>query len=180
MWSVISLPVRIIKLLEENTSSVEVAGGVCLGLFLGFTPLNGPFAFLLALFFFLVKINRASTLLTLPLFKLLYIFGGAHLADRVGSYLLIDAGYLAGFWSFVTNLPVLAYLNLNTTIVIGGIALALIAAVPVFIGSRLAVIGLRRRYAEKMKNSKVSKFIDGLKKVHSTAAKVDRVRSHLR
>jgi len=59
-----------------------VARGVCLGLFLGFIPLNGPMALLLFIFFFLFNINRSSTAVTLPLFKLLYVLGASNLADR--------------------------------------------------------------------------------------------------
>ena len=68
MSSFINLPAKIVSILEGNISPREIALGVCLGAFLGFIPLNGPMALLLAIFFFLFRINRAATLLTLPIF----------------------------------------------------------------------------------------------------------------
>ncbi|MFA5363293.1 MAG: DUF2062 domain-containing protein, partial [Candidatus Omnitrophota bacterium] len=133
MFSFVNIPARILAILGLNISPAEVAGGVCLGMFLGFIPLNGPMSLLLFVFFFLFKINRFSTVITLPLFKLLYLFGVSSLTERIGGYLLLDADFLTGFWKCATNLPVLALVDLNNTLVSGGLVLSLILCLPVYL-----------------------------------------------
>ena len=132
MFSLLKIPSRIIDILEANITPKEIAFGVCLGMFLGFTPLNGTTALLLALFFFIFKVNRMATLLTLPVFKTAYLLGVSKLGDATGLYLLEKANYLTGFWRVVTNFPVIAYLDLNRTTVAGGILLSAILSMPVY------------------------------------------------
>ncbi|MCX5679835.1 MAG: DUF2062 domain-containing protein, partial [Candidatus Omnitrophica bacterium] len=81
MFGFLNIPGKVIGILESNISPREIAAGVCLGIFLGLIPLNGPMALLLAVFFFVFKINRAATLLTLPLFKSIYLLGMSSVAD---------------------------------------------------------------------------------------------------
>ena len=137
-------------------------------------------AILLRIFFFVFKVNRISTLLALPLLKICYLAGGSLLADKTGSYLLIDAGYLNGFWSVVTNLPVIAYLDLNNTIVNGGIVLSLILAVPVYFVSKKIASIVREKYFTKLKDSKFAKGVLGLKIVHKAISNIDKVRSKIK
>lgn len=159
----INLPAKIIGLLESNVSPREIAAGVCLGMYLGFTPLNGPMAALLVLFFFLFKLNRVSTLLTLPLFKAAYLMGLSGLLEKFGSYLLIDASALTGFWSFITGLPLIAYLDINNTVVAGGLTASTVLLVPVYFISKKISAALKNIYAAKVKQSKVAKAVSGLK-----------------
>lgn len=155
MLSFINIPAKIISFLKANLSARETAAGVCLGMFLGFVPLNGPMAFVLAVFFFIFKFNRISTILTLPLFKLIYVLSASGLADKIGSYLLIDANYLENFWRWLTGLPVMAYLDINNTLTTGGLALSLILAIPVYIAAkRISLILFKSKYYEKLKNLK--------------------------
>ncbi len=159
MIPIISLPARAIRLLESNISPGEIAAGVCLGMFLGFTPLNGPMTVLLVLFFLFFKLNRLAVIITLPFFKLLYILGVSNLSDRLGEFALVNVNFLTPLWKWLVNLPVVAYLNINHTLVAGGIIIASFLSLPVFILAKLFVIKIRGRYSEKMRNLKIVKFI---------------------
>ena len=161
MFSWINVPARIVSFLVMNITPAEVAGGVCLGLFLGFIPLNGPLAALLFLFFFLFKINRVSTAIVLPFFKLAYLLGAAGLAERLGGYLLIDARPLAGFWSALTSLPVLALLDLNNTQVMGGLALAVLLCLPLYVIARWVFITFIEKNIQKIQQSDLALRIVG-------------------
>ena len=161
MLSFLNLPAKIIGILEANITPREIALGVCLGMFLGFTPLNGTTALVLALFFFIFKINRMSTLLTLPVFKTLYLLGMSKLGDGIGLYFLEKAKYLAGFWRLVTNLPVVAYLDINRTTVAGGIILSAILSIPVYFIAKSISAPLLAKYSEKMQNTAFSKWVRG-------------------
>ncbi len=155
MLSIINIPSRIINFLKSNVSPRETAAGVCLGMFLGFVPLNGPTALFLAVLFFVFKFNRISTLLVLPVFKLFYAAGISNLAEKTGEYLLIDTNNFENFWRGLSGLPIIAYLDINNTITIGGLALSLILIWPVYIIAKRASIAIfKSKYYEKLKNLK--------------------------
>lgn len=158
----LNLPAKIIRLFDSNTSPDEVAAGVCLGMFFGFIPLNGPMAILLFVCFLLFKINRLAAMLILPLFKLFYIVGIRALADLLGGYILIDAGFLAPFWKWIISLPVIAYLDINNTLVVGGLLISGLLTFPVYIGSKKGIVVLREKYFDKISNSK---FVLWFKKI---------------
>ncbi len=176
MVSIISLPAKIIKLLESNVSEGEIAAGVCLGMYIGFIPLNGPMVVLLILFFLFFKLNRLSTLLTLPVFKLFYVLGVSALADAVGGFILIDFRFLTGFWRWVTHLPVVAYLDLNNTLVIGGLAVSTALCYPVYLGAKKVTVKIREKYGEKIKNMKFVKFVKKIPIVHKLTLVIGRLR----
>jgi len=155
MFSFLNLHLKIAGLLESNISDREIAAGVCLGMFLGFVPLNGPMAVVLAVCFFILKVNRVSALLTLPIFKLLYAAGLSSLIERFGSYLLIDMQSLTGFWRNITGFPVVAYFGFNNTLAAGGVITASALSVPVYFIAKKISCGLRRAYGEKLKDSKL-------------------------
>ncbi len=155
----LNLPAKIIGILEAHITPREIALGVCLGMFLGFVPLNGTTAVLLALFFFIFKINRMATLLTLPIFKILYLLGISKLGDNAGSYLLEKANYLTGFWRLATNSPIIAYLDIDRTMVAGGLVISAILSIPLYFIVKGISAPLLVKYSEKMQNTAFSKWV---------------------
>lgn len=165
--------------LEANVSSRELAAGVCLGMFMGFVPLNGPMAMVLTIFFLVFKLNRAATILTLPVFKLLYVLGVSRFTDFIGGYLLIDAGYLNYFWRVVTGLPLLAYLDLNNTLVAGGLFLSAVLCFPVyFISEKIAAI-IIAKYSAKIKELPFMKWMRKVIKVYTVDSYVEKVKDKI-
>ena len=176
MIPIVSLPAKIIKLLESNVTPSEIAAGVCLGMFLGFIPLNGPMAILLVVFFLVIKLNRLSTILTLPIFKLFYVLGVSSLADAVGGYLLIGAEYLTYFWRWFTSLPIIAYLDINNTLVAGGMVLATVLCLPVYLISKKAAALVKEKYAEKIQNMKFVQWVKRLPVISHINKAITRLR----
>jgi len=176
MFSFINIPARILTILELNITPAEVAGGVCLGIFFGFIPLNGPMALLLFIFFFIFKVNRLTTVITLPLFKLIYVLGASNFIERFGGYLLLDANYLAGFWRMVTNLPVLALLDLNNTLVAGGLVISIILTLPVYFAARFIYVKFIEKNIKKIQESKFVKHITRHKSVSNVIKQMDKIR----
>ncbi|MDD5429044.1 MAG: hypothetical protein PHI58_07435, partial [Candidatus Omnitrophica bacterium] len=113
----------------------------------------------LALLFFIFKVNRMATLLTLPIFKTVYLLGVSKLADGFGVYFLEKADYLTGFWRLVTNFPVIAYLDINRTTVAGGIILSAILSIPLYFIVKSASAPLLAKYSGMMKNTALSKWV---------------------
>jgi len=177
MFSFVNIPARILSILELNITPAEVAGGVCLGMFLGFIPLNGPVALLLFIFFLLFKINRFSTVITLPLFKLFYLLGVSSLTDNIGGYLLLNANFLNGFWKWITSLPILALVDLNNTLVAGGLALSIMLCFPVYLLARFIYVKFLEPRLNIIQESKFAKRIKRYKFVNKVISKMDVIRS---
>ena len=154
--------IKLIRTLQSNANPHEVAAGGALGLYFGFTPLNHTHVIFLILAFIFFKINRAATILLLPLYKLLYILGVVYLADGIGSFLLIECEFLTPFWSWFVHAPVLAYLDFHYTLVLGGIVLALVFTVPVYWLILKGVEAYRVRYRDRLNNWRVTQWFKGL------------------
>ena len=179
MLFLLNIPAQIIKLFDSAVSPKEMAAGVCLALFMGLIPLNGPMALLLFIFFFVVRLNRLSTALVLPVLKLFYILGLWKVTDAIGGYLLIDAEYLNGFWRFVTNAPILALLDLNNTLVAGGLALSLILFAPVYFISYKFSVAFKEKYFKLIKESKFVKSLGKISFISKIVNFVNNIRSRV-
>jgi uncharacterized protein (TIGR03546 family) len=154
--------INLFKLLQSNTHPAEIALGAVLGAYFGLTPSNQTHLILLVLLFFFLKINRVMALLTFPIFKLIYLVGAWTAADRLGYWLLTHSSIPSGFWSFVTQAPLLALLKFDHTLVLGGFLLASAAAVPVFLMVTWAVLAYRATFAEKISRWNVVKALRGM------------------
>lgn len=155
----LNIPLKIVRLFVVNTADREIALGVCVAVFLGLLPLNGPMAAVFFVLLFVLKVNRLASVLVLPAFKLLYLLGGSALADLTGGMLLVDAKFLAGFWGWLTHLPIIALLNLNNTLVAGGFFLSLLLVAPVYFVSMRSIAILRKTIFDKIKNTSFVKWM---------------------
>ena len=155
----IKLPAKIVRLFTSNVAPSKIAAGICLGMFMGFIPLNGAMFIVLLLCLFTFKINRLASILVLPLFKFFYVLGISSFTDAIGGFLLVDAGFLMPFWSIITHLPVLAWLDLNNTLVTGGLVLSSALCLPVYFLSKKGIVVLREKYLDKVRDSKFTKWL---------------------
>lgn len=137
--------IALIRALQSGNGTGAVAAGVVLSLYFGLVPLAGTQTIFLVLLFFLLKINRAATVLCLPLVKAVYWLGADRAADAVG-HALLTAEPLRPAWVWITRAPVLALFNLNHTGVLGGWVLAAALSWPVY---QLASRGVRL-YRDKL------------------------------
>ena len=177
MFSFVKIPARFLGfLLGLRITSGEVALGVCLGMFLGFVPLNKAMALFLLLVFIVIRLNRLTTLITLPFFKLLYIVGISNLTDRIGEYLLVDAKYLINFWSWFTSLPIIALLDFNNTLVCGGVVFSLVLSPFVYIVSRKLYTIYVEKYVRNFRQSKFMKTITQNKLINKIVLAMETIR----
>ena len=172
----LNLPAKIIRLFDSNRSSSEVAAGVCMGMFMGFIPMNGPILIPLFACFFIFRINRLAAMLILPLFKLLYFLGIYKLADLAGGAILINADFLSEFWRIITHFPVLALLGLNNTLVTGGLAISFILTVPVFLGAKKFIEFGQVKFFSKIEGSKFVLWFKRMPIINKILPIISRVR----
>jgi len=154
--------VRFIVVLQSNTAPREIAAGVALSLYFGLTPLNHTHVIFLILALFVFKINRAATLVFLPFFKLIYYLGFIYLADAIGYFLLVRCTFLDYFWTAFVHAPILSYLDVQYTLVLGGMTLAMILTLPVYALATKGVRAYRSGYKEKLDNWQIVKLLKGL------------------
>ena len=176
MFSYFNLPLQIVNIIHSNLSPRRIAAGVCLGMWLGFVPWNGPMALFLAVCLLVFNFNKTAAFLALPFFKAIYLLGVNKLADIVGTYLLIDLTFLNGFWRFVTHLPVIAWLDINYTCVAGGLAISLVLTAPVFWIARWCMRIYRNQYHEKVENTAFMKWFKTLTAVKTIADKTEQIK----
>lgn len=180
MFSFVKIPARFLSfLLGLNITSNEVALGVCLGMFLGFVPLNNVMALFLLLLFMVIRLNRLSTLLVLPFFKLLYILFVSNLTDKIGGYLLVDAKYLTNFWSWFTSLPIIAFLDFNNTLVCGGVVFSLILSPFIYFISRELYIIYVEKFVRNLRQSKFMKILMRNNFINKIILTMERIRSKI-
>jgi uncharacterized protein (TIGR03546 family) len=179
MKGFLNIPLKIVRLFVVNTADREIAWGVCVAMFLGFLPLNGPMAAVFFILLFVLKVNRLASVLVLPAFKLLYLLGVSALADLLGGVLLINAKFLAGFWGWLTHLPLAALLNLNNTIVAGGLILSLLLAAPLYFAALRVIALLRKTIFDKIKNTAFVKWLLKLPLVEKAISLTDTVKDGL-
>lgn len=148
--------------LQSNTSPGQIAAGVVLGLFIGFTPMSGTHLLIFGLLFFFLKIQKGATLLTVPLFKMIYLLGLSKGLDALGYYLLMDVPALTPFWTWAVDAPVVAFLNLNQTLVLGGCALALALSIPVYLGVVIGIRAYRSYFYTHVEKWRVVKWLKSL------------------
>jgi len=180
MFSFINIPATIINFFEPEVSHREIALGVCFAMFLAFVPWNGVMALALFLFFFIINVNRIATIISLPFFKLFYIAGVSTITEKIGGYLLVDATYLTDFWRWFTHLPIIALLDMNNTLVCGGLALSCLLYIPLYWTAKILSRKIRPVVGKSIFNSRFGQWARRIQKIDTITSRVDRVANRIK
>ena len=143
---VLKLLVKLVKVLNSETSAASLAAAVTLGMVLGLVPLftlQAALAVLVLLFF---RVNIAAALLGFGLFKLGALALGG-LFHSIGASLLENPS-LFGFWTSMVNAPVLSLCALNHSVTLGATLAALALAAPLFLAAKALINLYRERFNE--------------------------------
>ncbi|MEW6515541.1 MAG: TIGR03546 family protein [candidate division FCPU426 bacterium] len=151
----------VFTILQSENSPMQIAGGVAIGLFMGFSPFNGPQNYLLMILLFFLNVNVASATVATALFS-----GLAALLDpvahKLGFALLVSNDSLTPFWTALYNLPVVPFTRFNNTVVLGSFVLALILVIPVIFLTRAFILYYRAHWRERVGKVGVVKWLSGL------------------
>ncbi len=150
---------KLIKILRSAASPPQIAGGFILGMVLGLLPsLINPISILIILILILVDVNLATAIFSFAIFS-----GIAYLADplfhSLGYLVLVDAGWLRGFWTTLYNAPVIPFTNFYNTIVMGSLLIALLLLFPVYWGTKKFIVYYRTKYEPRVQNLKWIKYV---------------------
>jgi uncharacterized protein (TIGR03546 family) len=141
--------------INANTRPGEIAAGIAFGFLIALQPGMTIIRIVFLAFAFMLKINMPA------LFLSLFLFALASPALDVPSGLLggfvLGLPALQGFFTNLYNLPLVPYTRFNDTLVMGGLALGIIAWLPLFFASRVLVRIYRNTVREKIVNSHLFK-----------------------
>ncbi|MDZ7725743.1 MAG: TIGR03546 family protein [candidate division KSB1 bacterium] len=159
---VLKLISKLIKALRSNATPVQLSWGFVLGMFPGLTPPWNAHNLLIAVLIIILNVNISMAILAFLFFSLF-----AYLLDplfhELGYFLLVEVSFLESVWLFVSQAPVMAYFNLNNTVVLGSLLVCILLIVPVFLLMKRFVVYYRERLEERIKKLKIVQALMGSK-----------------
>ncbi len=155
-----------IGIFREGQTPAQVAGGFALGSLIGFSPMLTLQGVAIWAVILVLDVNIAAALLAMTLCKLV-----AYLIDPVfhalGYYLLVNVGFLHGFWTGLYNAPIAPLTRFYNTVVMGSFVFAALCFVPIYIGMKRAVVAYRTHVSAHLKKWKVYQALDKSKFVNT-------------
>ncbi len=148
---------KFLKILGKEATPKGIAGGVMLGSFLGLAPVFCGHNLIVIALVFLVNVNISSAILGWGLFRFIRLFIDP-LSDALG-YTVLTADSLAGFWTTLYNTAPFATSGFNNTIVMGGLIISLVLALPIFFGMKRFVPYYREHLMERVNNWKIVRVL---------------------
>lgn len=144
---------RIIKILNSDTSPSAIAAAISLALFFGLTPLVSPHNLLVILIVLLFRVHLGSFILASFGFGLIGL-AIEPLLDRLGLWLLSQDS-LVSLWTslYNTHLGRLSFFNYTT--MAGGLFVSLLALAPVWFGSAFMVNNYREHFLAWSKKTRL-------------------------
>ncbi len=150
-----------LRLLNSDTGTNQLAAGLTMGLFLGFSPFLSlqTLLFIFVLFFFRIQIGAAF--LASFFFKFI-----AFLFDPLSDFLgriVLEAAPLRDLWVTLYNMPIIPMTRFNNSIVMGSFLTALVLCVPTYFGFKALIFKYRATVVARIKETKVWKAITATK-----------------
>jgi len=146
--------------LNANAHPGDIAHAAALGLLLAFVPkanLLWVFLFFLTIF---IRVNKGAFFITLIAFSFLVPF--ADVATEGLGYAILTLKPLGGVFAALYNTPFIGLTRFNNTMVMGGLAMGIIAYAPMYALARTFVTWYRKKLQPKIVNSKFAKVISNL------------------
>ena len=153
---------KILKQLNSDNTPENLALGIVMGCLIGMVPFNVLYTIPLVVVLFLFNINVAFAFLSAFFFSVLGISLDM-LAHKIGLLLLVDFQFLRPLWTLIMNLPILPFLKLNNTVMLGSLLLAVLLSYPVYLLSKRLIILYRLKWMKKIVGSKLMKLLKASK-----------------
>lgn len=157
MFFVLKTLRKLYKVIVSETHPLSIGAGFAAGAILGLTPFFGLHTFLIVCAILMFRINLASTFVSMGLFKLttVMLWGTFH---AFGQSLLTNPG-LKGFFTWTSNTPILLYLRLNNTQMLGSLVIGCLVSIPVLILGMAFVRKVREVLTEGRRDHWIAKTI---------------------
>jgi uncharacterized protein (TIGR03546 family) len=149
---------KLYKALSSSASPSAVAFAVAFGLIAGCVPVLSNLFFFMLLLTLVFRVQISTMILSWALTRLACMAGLARLFEPMGEKLL-EAEALKGFWTWLLNLPVVAWLGLERYAILGGAVVGLVIGAALFVPIRMLVIAYRRFAHEKVSSNKFFRWL---------------------
>ena len=161
MYLILRLIQKLVSTLNSDGTPGQVGAGMAIGTVLGLTPLINLHNLVMMAFVMVFKVSFPAVMLgwfvAVPIgFALDPLF------DTLGLSML-DTLMLMPLWTAVTNAPVIAFFNLNNTVVLGSLVCWIVAVIPLYFLMRWGVEKYRATIYARLQKTKVFKAIRGSK-----------------
>ncbi len=124
MGLIVKQIMNLIRMLHSENGTNEIAWGLTLGAFLGFSPFFSIQTFLIIFIIIIFRVQFGAAFISAFFFKIVaFIIDPA--ADVLGRWAL-ENGSLRPLWTTLYNIPIAPYTRFNNSIVMGSFIVALI------------------------------------------------------
>lgn len=152
---------QMIKLLHSENGTHQLAIGLTLGTFLGFSPFFSLQTILIFFFILIFRVQIGAAFLSAFFFKFV-----AFLIDPAADYmgkLTLENTALVPLWTTLFNMPIVPYTRFNNSIVMGSFVFALVLSPFVYFIFYKLVKQYRTTVVEKFEKSKLWKAFKATK-----------------
>lgn len=149
---------KLYKVLSSEAAPSAVAFAVAFGVVAGCVPLMSGLALFLLLLAVVLRVNTAAALFAWVLTRLLVVTAFTGVFESVGEALL-GSEPLKGLWTWLLNLPVVAWFGLERYVIFGGAVVGVLIGAALFFPVRGLVIAYRRHAHEKVSESKFFRWL---------------------
>lgn len=142
----------LLKLLNSDTGTNQIAAGFACGLILGFAPMLSLQALLVFVCMFLFRVQIGAAFVSSFFFALIaWLFDPV--SNVVGSAIL-EADMLRPLFTLMYNMPVVPLTRFYNSITMGAGVVSLLLAPLVYLGSKRLVLAYRVKVVARFRNSR--------------------------
>lgn len=148
---------QLIKMLNSDTGTNQIASGIAMGFVLGMTPAFSLQTILVVLIIFFFRVQIGAALLFAAFFAFpAYLMDS--LFDSVGASIL-SISSLKGLYTTLYNMPIIPFTRFNNTVVMGSGVISILLAPLVFFLSKSLIVKYRKDVLERFQNTKFWKAV---------------------
>lgn len=151
----LSLLAKFLKVLNSDAEPGQISLGFCFGMLMGFSPLMSLHNLLVLLMVLVIRCNLSAFMLSFGICS-----GIAYLIDPVfhkAGLAILTAEGLQQTWTNLYNQPVWRIARFNNTIVMGSVAIAMAAFIPLLLVSNLLIRKYREHFLEWVNKLQIMK-----------------------
>lgn len=152
---------KLLKALNSESAPWQIALAFSLALITALTPLFSLHNALVLLLAFVIRTNLSAYFLGVAAFSLLALMIDPY-SIRLGESLLANPG-LQEFWTSLYQSDFWRMTAFNHTLVLGGMVIALLAFIPVFVLSKVLVVQYRGRVLSWVTKLKIAQMLKASK-----------------
>ena len=153
---------KLLKQLNSGQTPGQISGGVVIGTFVGLVPFNWLYSLTVGSLLYFLNVNGGMGFIAIFLVGFV-AFLIDPIAHSIGSFLLMDVGFLKPLWTLIYNVPILPFAKLNNTVTLGSIVVAAIVAFPIYIIVKKLVTKYRTVVMVRIQNLRIMKVLSASK-----------------